>query len=134
MTTTGVDRQTAVVLGFGGGEQAVLHAALDTRGPNTAIVLGTRGRIELSSVWYTPTTLTVYDSAGEQTERFDGTVRGRGMQFQAWELERLVREGATGGEILPPGETVRIMEVLDEIRRQIGLEYPPAHSEAAPVS
>jgi hypothetical protein len=38
-TATGVDRQTAILLGFANGEQAVLHAALDTPGPNTAFVL-----------------------------------------------------------------------------------------------
>ena len=57
-------------------------------------------------------------------ERFDQPVKNRGMQFQAWELERLVREGLVAGEILPAGESVEIMETLDEIRSQIGLVYP----------
>ena len=46
------------------------------------------------------------------------------MQYQAWELERLVREGLVAGEILPAAESVQIMETLDEMRRQIGLVYP----------
>ncbi|HEU4850035.1 MAG TPA: Gfo/Idh/MocA family oxidoreductase, partial [Terrimesophilobacter sp.] len=66
MTATGVDRQTAIVLGFDGGRQAVMHAALDTRGPNRAVVLGTKGRIELDAVWYTATSFTMFDSAGEE--------------------------------------------------------------------
>ncbi|MDQ1554017.1 MAG: hypothetical protein QOK46_1095, partial [Microbacteriaceae bacterium] len=48
----------------------------------------------------------------------------RGMQYQAWELERLVEAGLPAGDILPPSESVAIMETLDEIRRQIGLVYP----------
>lgn len=124
MTATGVDRQTAVVLGFEGGRQAVVHSALDTRGPNRAVVLGTKGRIELDPVWYTSTSFTVFDSRGTVIDRYDEPVNGRGMQFQAAELERLVAEGLTGGSILPPTETVQIMETLDEVRRQIGLVYP----------
>lgn len=129
MTATGVDRQTGIVLAFEGGRQAVMHTALDTRGPNRAVILGTRGRIEIDAVWYTPTSFTVFDAAGVVIEAFDGSAkpnlgRGRGMHFQAAELERLVAEGRTGGSIMPPEETVRIMETLDEVRRQIGLEYP----------
>lgn len=129
MTPTGVDRQTAIVLAFDGGRQAVLHTALDTRGPNRAVILGTQGRIEIDPVWYAPTRFTVYDSAGAIVETFDeqaqlDTLRGRGMHFQAEELERLVAEGRTGGSIMPPEESVRVMETLDEVRRQIGLEYP----------
>jgi predicted dehydrogenase len=124
MTATGVDRQTAIVLGFEGGRQAVLHCALDTRGPNRAVVLGTKGRIELDPVWYTSTSFTVLDSDDVVVDRYDEPVNGRGMQFQAAELERLVTEGLTAGSILPPSETVRILETLDEVRRQIGLVYP----------
>lgn len=124
MTATGVDRQTAIVLAFDGGRQAVMHSALDTRGPNRAVVLGTEGRIELDPVWYTSTSFTVYDAAGDTIDRFEQPVNGRGMHFQAAELERLVAAGLTSGTILPTTETVRIMETLDEVRRQIGLVYP----------
>ncbi len=57
-------------------------------------------------------------------EHFDEPVVGRGMHFQALELERLVREGSTSGSIMPPSQSVAIMETLDEVRRQIGLRYP----------
>ncbi len=123
-TATGVDRQTAILFGYGDGQQAVLHTALDTLGPNTAVIIGTAGRIEIDSVWYTPTGFTVYDSEGAVVERFEHEVKNRGMQFQAWEAERLIAAGLTAGDILPPEESVRVMETLDEIRRQIGLSYP----------
>jgi predicted dehydrogenase len=123
-TATGVDRQTAMLFGYPDGRQAVLHTALDTRGPNTAAIIGTAGRIEVDPVWYAATGFTVYDGRGEEIERFDSDVSGRGMQYQAEELERLAGLGATEGTILPPGQSVRIMEVLDEIRDQIGLRYP----------
>lgn len=124
MAPTDVDRQTAIVLGFEGGRQAVLHTALDTLGPNTAVVIGTEGRIEIDSVWYTPTTFTVYDSEGIMVEHYDQPVLSRGMQFEALALEAIVADGRLAGDELPPEETVGIMETLDEIRRQIGLRYP----------
>jgi predicted dehydrogenase len=123
-TATGVDRQTAIILGYPDGQQAVLHTALDTLGPNRAALIGTKGRIEVESVWYTPTPFTVYDSSGQIIERFDQPVPNRGMQYQAAELERLVNAGLLEGEVLSASESVQIMETLDEVRRQISLVYP----------
>jgi predicted dehydrogenase len=123
-TATGVDRQTAILFGYPDGQQAVLHTALDAPGSNRAAIIGTAGRIEVDSVWYTPTGFSVYDASGEVTERYASEVADRGMQFQARELERLVAEGPSGGDLLPPAQSVSVIETLDEIRRQIGLVYP----------
>ncbi|HET8878155.1 MAG TPA: Gfo/Idh/MocA family oxidoreductase [Arthrobacter sp.] len=123
MTATGVDRQTAMIFEYAQGQQAVLNCALDTAGPNRAAVIGTGGRVEIDPVWYTPTGFTVYDDAGNITERFDEPVSGRGMQYQAWEMERLIEAGATGNDILPPEESVGIMAALDTVRGRIGLSY-----------
>jgi hypothetical protein len=51
-------------------------------------------------------------------------VAGRGLQFEADEVERLIRSGAGAGDVLPPGETLAIMRTLDLIRAEIGLKYP----------
>ena len=123
-TVTGVDRQTAIILGYADGQQAVLHTALDAQGPNTASVIGTEGRIEIEAVWYSPTAFTVYNSDDEVLERYESAVEHRGMQFQAWEVERLIADGHAPSDILPPSETLAIMGILDEVRSQIGLRYP----------
>lgn len=120
-TPTGVDAQTTVVLTYGDGQQAVTHSALDVAGRNDAVVLGTQARVEIDPTWYRPTTLRVVASDGRVLETFDGAVPGRGMQLQALELERLVREGRSSVDVLSPGESVAIMGTLDEVRRQIGL-------------
>jgi len=121
---TGADAQVGTMFRYAGGRIATTYTASVTRGPNVATVLGTAGRIEIDSVWYTATGLRVYDNAGKLVEEFRPPVEGRGMQFQADEAERLVSEGRTASDILPPQETVAIMATLDEIRAQIGLRYP----------
>ncbi len=123
-TPTGVDQQTAIILGHPGSRQAVLQVQLDAAGPNRAVVVGTEARIEIDPVWHNPTSFSVIASDGRVLERYESEVEGRGMQFQALELERRVAEGRGPGDVLPPEETVAIMETLDEVRRQIGLRYP----------
>jgi predicted dehydrogenase len=128
-TATGVDRQTSILFGYDGGAQAMLQVALDMRGPNTACILGTEGRIEIDAIWYAPTSFTVFSTAGDVVEHYEPEpMVGRGMQYQAWEAERLIESGELAGTVLPPEESVRIMETLDEIRAQIGLVYPESRS------
>jgi predicted dehydrogenase len=123
MTATGVDRQTAAIFDYADGQQALVDCALDTAGNNRAVIIGTGGWVEIDPVWYNPTPFTRYDTSGNVLEKFHQPVKSRGMQYQAAELERLVREGLTAGTLLPPRESVDIMAALDEIRRQIGLTY-----------
>ncbi|WP_323743453.1 Gfo/Idh/MocA family protein [Agreia pratensis] len=124
-TATGVDRQVALILEHDGGAISVVHTALDTQGANTATVIGTKARIEIDSVWYNQASFTVYSGDdGAVLERYDEKVVSRGMQFQAWELERLVRDGHRESALLPLDESVAIMTVLDEARRQMGVVYP----------
>lgn len=124
-TETGVDAQTSIVFGYDGGASALIHTALNARGPNAAQILGSAGRIAIDPVWYSPTSFTVFDARDEVVERYDAPeLNGRGMHFQALELERLVADGALAGDILSPAESIEVMETMDEIRRQIGLRYP----------
>ena len=121
---TGADAQVATMFRYAGGQIATTYSASTTQGPNVAVVLGTDGRIEVDSVWYTASGLRVYDGAGTLIEDVRPAVEGRGMQFQAAEAERLVSEGRIASDVLPPQETVAIMATLDTIREQIGLRYP----------
>ncbi|HWT32506.1 MAG TPA: Gfo/Idh/MocA family oxidoreductase [Microbacterium sp.] len=122
---TGVDATTSVLLGYPGGAQATLQCGLNAASPVTASIVGTRARIEIDSWWFAPTTFRLLEGEDTVLEEFDGRVpAGSGRQFQALELERLAASGATAGDILPPDESVAILGVLDEVRRQIGLSYP----------
>lgn len=124
---TGADAQVATLFHYPSGAIATTLSSSDSAGPNRASVVGTKGRIEIDRVWYSPTTFRVYDNENNVLETFDGSVEGRGMQFQAEEAERLITDGLVAGQILPPSQSVDIMATLDEVRGQIGLRYPGEH-------
>lgn len=121
---TGADAQVATIFQYASGAIATTLSSSDSAGPNRASVVGTKGRIEIDRVWYSPTTFRVYDTENTLLETFDGAVEGRGMQFQADEVERLITSGRIASEIMPPSQSVAIMAALDEVRAQIGLRYP----------
>ena len=121
---TGADAQVATIFHYASGAIATTLSSSDSAGANRASIVGTKGRIEIDRVWYSPTTFRTYDNSNAVSEVFDGAVEGRGMQFQADEAERLIALGMTAGEIMPPAQSVEIMQTLDEVRAQIGLKYP----------
>ena len=121
---TGADAQVATIFRYPGGQIASTLSASDTQGPNAATILGTAGRIDIDQVWYSPTTFRVVDSDDVVIESFSAEVNGRGMHYQAAEVEQLIRAGALTSEIMSAEDSVAIMQTLDAVREQIGLRYP----------
>jgi predicted dehydrogenase len=120
---TGADKQTSAVFAYPDGARAYWVCASNMRGPNRACVMGAEGRVEMDPVWYTPTQMKTYGADGKVLDCFDGSVPGRGMQFQAREVERLIREGELVSRVMPLWQSVEIMETMDLIRSQIGVVY-----------
>jgi predicted dehydrogenase len=121
---TGADAQVATLFRYPGGQIASTLSASDTKGPNTATILGTEARIDIDEVWYSPTTFRVINSKNEVLESFEAEILGRGMHYEAAEAEQLIQSGLISGSILSTDDSVAIMETLDAVREQIGLRYP----------
>jgi predicted dehydrogenase len=51
-------------------------------------------------------------------------VEGAGYVYEAREVMRCLRAGLVESEVMPWAETLRIMEMMDEVRRSIGVKYP----------
>jgi predicted dehydrogenase len=123
---TGVDATTSMIFQYRGGAHAVLTTTLRTASGNPAAVYGTEARIEIDGWFYTPTSFRVIARDGTELERFDQPYAGRGLRGEAAEVARCLRAGLLESPLLPLDETYKIMQTMDEIRRQIGLTYPPA--------
>jgi predicted dehydrogenase len=121
---TGADTTVATVFTHAGGAISTSVSTSRGAGPTTAHIVGTDARIDLDRVWYTPTRLRLTASDGTLLEEFDGSVEGRGMQYEALAAERILAAGGRDSDVLPLDETVAIMSALDAIRAQIGVAYP----------
>jgi predicted dehydrogenase len=123
MGETGVDEQSAVILGHANGALSVLSAGIRTNTPHVATIMGTDGMIDIHYDWHKPRSFTLKVS-GKDPERFDVPTEGNGYNYEAAEVMRCLRAGLTESPILPLDETRTIVQTLDEIRAQWGLRYP----------
>jgi predicted dehydrogenase len=122
---TGVDATTSMIFQYDSGAHAVLTTTLRAASGNPAAIYGTAARIEIDGWFYTPTTFRVIARDGAELERFDQPYAGRGLRGQAAEVGRCLRAGLPESPLMPLDETYTIMQTMDEVRRQIGLSYPP---------
>jgi predicted dehydrogenase len=120
---TGVDRTTSMILQYDGGAHAVLTTSLAAASNNPAVIYGSDARLELDGWFYTPTTFRVISRDGELLESYTPPAGGRGMEYEAAEVGRCLRAGLTESPVLPLDETLAVMTTMDEVRRQIGLDY-----------
>jgi predicted dehydrogenase len=124
LTDGGVDNNVSMIFDYEGGQQALLHCAMDQVGTIAASVQGTLGRIDIDTPFFTQVGYRRYNADFELVDTLVVEPVSRGMQFQAAELERLVADGQLHSPTLPLSQTVSIMELVDHIRSQIGLVYP----------
>ena len=121
---TGVDVSVATILRHAGDRISTTYSSRESHSRNTAQVLGSEGRIEIDSVWYSPAPVAIYDPRGQLIGSFDEAVSGRGMQYQAAEVERLIGAGETVSPLLTPDDSVAVMATMDQVRATLGVRYP----------
>jgi predicted dehydrogenase len=92
--------------------------------PCTAFVAGTAARIDLAGRFYQPTTLTLVGPDGTVLDRWEPEHRSHGFRYQVAEVARALETGRTEPWSVPWAATRRVMTVMDEARRQVGVVYP----------
>jgi predicted dehydrogenase len=123
MTDTGVDAFATLVLGHGAQAQSTLTTSILARAGGGASILGSEGRIDLAGPHHIPTTLTLRGTtlAGPSATWTDptGIARYGGLSWQANALARFVGEGRSESPVHGLDESVAVLEVIDEARRQL---------------
>lgn len=124
LTDQGVDEISSAIFTYESGAEAIVQSNFMALGPNTATVIGSEGRIELDAVWYNQTSFSHFNSQGDLVERYETKIAGRGMHFQALEVEQCVAANKLQSDRMSLDESIQIMQVMDEIRAQVGVQYP----------
>ena len=120
--STGVDEQSAFILGYAGGQLAIGSTAVRTTTPHEAIILGTDGWVKIDAPWWASTKVTV-TKGGEETI-YDLAFLGNGYAHEAIEVGNCIRAGKRESDVMPLDETLQIMQTMDAMRAEWGMRYP----------
>ena len=118
---SGVDTNVGGVVSFSSGTLGVFTTSLDARSPGRATIIGTEGTIHVDTPFWHPSVFTVARH-GSDPVRME--IPNDGLAHEAAHAMDRIRAGHRESDVIPLATTVSTMEVLDEIRAQVGVVYP----------
>jgi predicted dehydrogenase len=124
----GVNGQAAVILSDRHGNQAVLHTTLFSNTSTTATIAGTQGTLTMPGPFYQPGDLLLTSADSNQQLTFtEPRTAHDALHFEAAEVARCITAGRLESPIRPLAESITTLQVMDEIRRQLGVAFPGEH-------
>jgi predicted dehydrogenase len=123
LSPTGSDVTAALQWGYADGRVAQIYASAAGDSPLAALITGTAGWISVQPRVHRPERLVVHDATGDEVIEAP-PVTGNGYGLEIAEVARCLRAGELESPLIPLDETVAILEILDDARRQLGVRYP----------
>jgi predicted dehydrogenase len=122
LAETGSDLTVALQWGYPDGQVAQIYCSAAGPSPFAALITGTDGWIEVQPRIHRPERLVVF--SGDEQEIIDAEPDpGNGYRRQVAEVATRLRSGELESPLVPLDETVALLEVIDEARRQLGARY-----------
>lgn len=123
MTPSGVDGMETITLFYKDGRMAALNHSIYARSDRKGIFHGEKGYVVVENI-NNPNAIDVFDDEDRLLAHYDVPEQINGYEYEFIEAVRCIREGKTESDSMPAAETIRVMEMMDELRKQWGLVYP----------
>lgn len=124
---TGVDEIADYMFRFPSGCLVNICTSYNLKMRSEAILYGTKGYIEFPEFSAGPGfTINIHGATNniEESVYIPGNNQVNGFIYQVEEVNRCIRAGETESKIIPLHESIGIMEVMDEMRKDWNLVYP----------
>jgi predicted dehydrogenase len=123
VTASGVDLDVAIAGLYAGGATAALTTSMTCQSPRTATVATEIGRFDLPRGAHHPDRIrwTSYWEPEGKSEWIgpDEPVLGLGYGNEILEVHRCLRSGAITSTLVPPQQTIAVMQQMDQVRARI---------------
>lgn len=123
LSSSGVDMETLANLQHQDGGLSTTMCTLRASGSFTATINGSKARLRLENPCHHTQRLTL-SAFGQPDEIIDMPYVGNGYQFEAMHVNAALLAGKTESDVVPLDETLHLMQILDQVRAQIGVRYP----------
>lgn len=123
LTDEKVDNQISMIFDYPQGAQALLSATMLNRTAISAVISGSKARLEMDGFFFAPTTMRLISRDG-QVQTFPNNYQGHGLREEAVEFARMVRANELESPLAPHAMSLEIMGLMDAIREKIGVRYP----------
>ena len=122
-TSKHLDEQESITLKYPSGKMAVLTATMAGVSDRKGIITGTKGYMIVENI-NNFESITVYDLDNKQLSTYKRPKQNTGYEYEVEAFAKAVKQGASDCQEMPRSETISILHLMDEIRRQFGVVYP----------
>lgn len=119
----GVDMTDSIALTWQDGRVANLTATAHSASDKLGVVYGTDGYLVVENI-NNPQGLKAYDSKGNLLHSVNCPPQLTGYEYEVLETVECIRKGMLECPSMPHSETLRMMEMMDSLRAQMGVRYP----------
>lgn len=122
LSDKGIDLADSITLIYEDGRMAVLHSNAQAESDRDGVIYGEKGYIRVLNINNCEGIL-VYDANHQEIARYETPQQISGYEYEVEACARAIAQGALECPEMPHRETIRMMELMDEIRGQIGVDY-----------
>jgi predicted dehydrogenase len=120
LTSTGVDAEAGLLLGYDDGRAATLLMSLKHHTPGAARIHGTKGWIEVAPRFHHPHRIQLC-RRGQEPETISRPPLGTGYSHELIEVTECVRAGRSESVIMPLADTLAVQRILNEACEKLGV-------------
>lgn len=122
-TDTGVDQQNTITIQYVDGKYAVLNSSMVSLSDRKGIIYGTKGFAVIENI-NNFESIAVYDSSYKKIAEYKRPKQISGYEYEVEASIRAIRSRQLECAEMPHSETVRIMKMMDNLRKEWGIVYP----------
>lgn len=118
---TRVDENCEVIFSYSTGAKADLKSSIKENTPTTAEFELEKATIKLHSKWHEPTKVSIITAQGTEKKKFNAA--SFGYEYEAKHVQEMLRKGRTESDVMTFNQSLELISLLDQIRKEIKLEY-----------
>ena len=119
----GVDMQNSITFTYRDGRMAVMQTTAFCASDRQGIISGDKGYLVIDNI-NNPQQAVVYNTDHQETGRYTCPPQITGFEYQVLEAAEAIRQGAIEPASMPHAETLRVMRMLDSLRKEWGIRFP----------
>lgn len=119
----GVDMQNSITFTYRDGRMAVMQTTAFCASDRQGIISGDKGYLVIDNI-NNPQQAVVYNTDHQETGRYTCPPQITGFEYQVLEAAEAIRQGTIEPASMPHAETLRVMRMLDSLRKEWGIRFP----------
>lgn len=123
LSPKGIDWMNSITLTFEDGKMAVLHSNMLAQTDREGVINGTKGYLEIQNI-NNCEEIRVFNLDREMTARYQVPKQINGYEYEVIASMKAIEAGKVECEEMPHSETLKVMRLMDDIRRQWGMRFP----------